>query len=808
MTSVIDDLRYGLRNLFANPGFTLVAVLSLAIGIGAVSSVYSMISSTLIHPTPYEDADRLVALTDFHIPSGDTHSMSYPGFLDYQDQLEKSFQDVAAYSSGSYNLTGPEGPERVTAGLITHGFFTTLREDLAAGRSFYPEEDEIGTANIAIISHRLWKGRFNGRDMIGEAITLDNNGYTVVGIANPDFKFLNFGYADVFVPAAGREWAENRGSGWLRMVGRLNDGVTFEQAADEMNAIMDGLREVYPRHYTEHEIRVARFGEDNIEDFKVAFLILMGAVGFVLLIACVNVANLLLARVAGRTKEITIRTAVGAARGRIVRQLLTESVVLASIGGGLGIVFAYWGINFIHALLPAEMGSFYVEYFEFHMNTEVLAVTMAIAMTTGLIFGILPSLQASKPDLTQALKEGGAAGSGTRRNRLLSGLVVAEVALAIVLLVSAGLMMQSFANIQRVDPGFNTSNLLTASLNLPEGHYAEGEQVSAFIERLEDRVSGLGGVESVGLSGLLPFTDSNSTNSIAIEGKPEPEPGHYDYGSIRAITPNYFPTMEIPILKGRNFTRSDYNKDAPVTIVNETLAKKYWPNDEVIGKRFKLGGYNSETPWISIVGVVKDIRYSGMTSDFIPEFFLPHKENTWRGMHIVLRTQGNAEALAPALRATVLELDPNLPLNNIETMESLISESIWMNEFLTTLFGMLAVIALVLAVIGIYGVINYQVSQRTHEIGIRMALGAQMEDVRRLVVRQGLKLVGLGIVIGIPAALGLMRFMSMLFYGISPNDPVTFAVITVAAIIVGLAASYIPARRATKVDPMIALRYE
>lgn len=808
MSNFIQDLRYGIRTLVGNPGFTIVAVMSLAIGIGAVSSVYSMISATLLHPVPYEEGDRLVAVQDYHIPSGDTHSVSYPGFLDYQEQSE-SFEGMSVVSSGSYNLTGPEGPERAQAGFITSSFFPTLREDLIAGRNFYAEEDEIGKSNVVLLSHKLWKSRYNENpDVVGEAITLDEKSYTVVGVVHPDFRFLEVGDADIWVPAAEREYAESRGSGWLRCFGRLKDGVSYEQAQTELNVILAGMTEIYPEHYTEHELRVQRYGEDNVEELRVAFLILLGGVGFVLLIACVNVANLLLARVAGRTREITIRVAVGADRRRLLMQMLTENLVLATLGGGLGVLFSVWGINFIHSLLPEEMGTFYIEYFEFGMNIEVLLVTMSIALCTGFIFGILPAMQASKPDLNQSLKEGGAAGSGTKRNRLLSTLVVGEVALAIVLLISAGLMMQSFTNLQKVDPGFNPDNLMTIELSLPEATYSEGEQTSHFYERLEERIGGLGGVVSVGSTGLLPFSNSNSTTTIMIEGAPVPEPGHYSYASIRSITPNYAAAMEMPILKGRTFTAQDFNKEAPVVIVNESFVQRYWPGEDPVGKRFRRGGPDSDTPWMTVVGLLGDVRYQGFAEDHIPEFFLAHKESAWTSMHTVIRTKGDPEAITPAVRQVIAELDPNLPLVKAETMNSLIVESLWMNQFTTTLFGVLAVIALLLSVIGVYGVINYSVSQRTHEIGIRMALGAQVEDVRMLVVKQGLKLALLGVLIGLPIAFGLTKLMTSMLHGISPSDPLTFGGIAIVAVLIALVASYIPARKATKVDPMIALRYE
>jgi len=810
MISFLEDIRYGLRTFLKNPGFTAVAVLSLALGIGAVTSVYSMVSSVLIHPTPFEDSATIVQIENINLTTReDGWSVAYPQLQDWKER-NTVFEQLSGFSSSGYNLTGEKGPEFVDVGMITSDFFPLLRVQPILGRNLNPDEDVIGNTNVVMLGEKLWEARYDrDESMVGNAITLNGEPYTVVGIIPEDFRFLEMGQVDLFAPAAGREYASTRGSHWLRCIGRLKDDVSFEKAEAEMNAVVRGMEKEFPEHYTDRGVAIKSYGSDSTEDLRVAFLILFGCVGFVLLIACVNVANLLLAKVAGRQKEVTIRIALGAGRGRLIRQLLTESMVLALLGGALGILFSLWGIDFIIALLPPGDAMFYVEYFEFGMNAEVLSVTLAIALMTGIIFGLVPALQASNPDLNQSLKEGGAAGSGKKRHRLLGTLVVAEIALALILLISAGLMMQSFQNVRKVDPGFDTSNLLVVSLGLSEKEYDTDEKQALFYKQLEERLAAIGNVQSVGASGLLPLTNSNSTTSIFIEGQPEPEPGKYNHAGIRAVTPNYAQTMGFSLLEGRYMTAQDNDKNNRNALINASMAERYWPDENAVGKRFRLSQKEDEDPnWITIVGILGNVRYSGLTEGYQPEFFLNHEVNTWRYMNMVLRTEGDPTALANAARLAVRDLDPNQPVYDIDTMESYISESIWMNRFTTILFGVLAVMALTLSIIGVYGVINYSVSQRTHEIGIRMALGAQVTDVQGLIVRQGLKLATIGVLLGLPCAYGLGKLMASLLFGVSTGDPFTFAAVSLILVFIAIMASFIPARKATKVNPVVALRYE
>jgi len=529
----------------------------------------------------------------------------------------------------------------------------------------------------------------------------------------------------------------------------------------------------------------------------------------VLLISCLNVANLLLARVAARQREVTVRVALGASRGRLVRQLLTESALLAVLGGALGLLFSKWGINFIVSLMPDEDSQFYVDYFGIGLNAEVIGISLLVTMGTTFLFGLVPALRASNPDLNQALKEGGASSSaGKGRHRMLQSLVVSEVVLALILLVSAGLMARSFQELSNVDPGFSTENILTVSLNASDKSYSTGEQKAAFFRQLEERVSGLGGVESVGSTAILPLSGSNSNNTIAIEGDPDPGPGRYEYADIRVITPTYLETIGVPLLRGRTFTDFDNNPAVPVTLVNASMAERYWPGENAVGKRFKRGAPDSELPWMEIVGVLGDVRHRDFSEEPKPAFFMPHAQERWPRMILVIRTKADPAILTSSIRAVVSEMDPNMPLRQVITMDAVIYRVLWGPRFIAQLFMSLAVVALLLSVVGIYGVISYSVSQRTHEIGVRMALGAQASDVRRLVVFQGIKLGILGVLIGLPMSFGLAQVLKTLLYGISTSDPITFAAVSLLLLGVVIVASYLPARRATRVNPSIALRHD
>lgn len=788
--------------------FTVVAVFSLALGIGAVTSVYTIISAIMIHTVPYDDPERIVSVRNTHLRNEGWSSVSYPQFLDWQEQSDV-FEQLSVVSDGSLDLSGPEGPQWVSCGYVTSSFLPLLRYQPVLGRNFRAEEDEVGNGNVVILGHDIWVNRFGGRDsIVGDGILLNEESYTVVGVMGPDFRFLEAD-AELWVPVSSRDSASNRGSHWLEAIGRLKDDVSYAHAQAQMLEIARGLAEEYPKQYTDRGVEIHSFGQEVTDDVQAPFTILLGCVIFVLLISCVNVASLLLARVAARQREVTVRVALGATRGRLVRQLLTESALLAMLGGAVGLLFSIWGIDFIVSLMPDDESQFYVDYFGIGLNAEVITLALIVTLGTTFLFGLVPALRASNPDLNQALKEGGAsAGTGKHRHRLLQSLVVSEVVLALILLVSAGLMARSFQQLSQVDPGIETENLLTVSLNASDKSYPEGEQKAAFFRQLEERVAGLGGVERVGSTAILPLSGSNSNRTIAIEGRPDPGPGRYDYADIRVITPTYPETIGVPLLRGRGFTDFDNNPATPVTLVNASMAERFWPGEDAVGKRFKLGLPDSDVPWMEVVGVLGNVRHRDFSEEPLPAFFMPHAQERWPQMILVIRTKSDPAVLTSSIRSIVSEIDPNMPLRKVITMEDIVHRVLWGARFVASLFTALAVVALLLAVVGIYGVINYSVSQRTHEIGVRMALGAQAADVRRLIVLQGFKLGILGVLIGLPLSLALARVMKSLLYGVSTSDPMTFAVVSVLLLAVVVAASYLPARRATQVNPAIALRYD
>lgn len=809
MGRFFEDFRFGVRTLATNPLFTAVAAVSLGLGVGAVTAVYGLVSSVLIHTVPFEDPERIVALENIHLQRDSIWSVSYPLFLDWQEQNEVC-EYISVFSGGSFNLSGPEGAQSVQSGFVTASFFPLLRVQPILGRTFLPEEDEFGQGNVVMLGHRLWMDRYEGREnILGQGITLDAEPYTVVGVIGPEFHFLYTGDVELWVPASARQWANQRGNHWLNAMARLKEGVSYEQAATAMTAITQSLAETYPRQYQHRGVGVKSFGSDTTEDMRVALLILLGSVTFVLMISCANVANLLLARVAGRQKEITVRVALGASRGRLIRQLLTESLVLAAMGGALGVLFAKWGMSGIISLLPDKDAQFYVSYFRFGLNAEILSVAAGVTVLTAFVFGLIPALQASNPDLTLALKEGGGpAGLSRKRHRFLRALVACEVALAMVLLVSGGLMMRSYQNLRQVDPGFEASNLLVISMNLPAKSYPSSQVRSDFFNRVEERLRGLSGVESVGCITILPFSDSNSNNTIFIEGQPDPGPGNYSIADVRSVTATYAETMGVTLLRGRMFEASENRPGAPIALIDDAMAQRHWPDGNPVGKRFKRGYLESKGPWITVVGVLSDVRHGGFDSAPRPTFFEPYAQNAWTSMNVVVRTSVEPESLARSVRGVVKEMDPNQAIRDVRTMEEVIEDRVWGNRFNATLFSGLSAVALLLATVGLYGVMSYSVSQRTHEIGLRMALGAGGRDVLRLVVLQGLWLALIGVGLGLPAAFGLTRLMQSMLYEVSASDPLTYAGIALLLLAVTLSASYVPARRAMRVEPYTALRQQ
>lgn len=829
MSGLLQDLRFGARALRRNLRTTLIAVLSLALGIGSVTSIYSTVSAVLLNPVPFPDAGRIVHLFDTVQGRGDDFtSTGYMDFMDYQAALGAQFEHIAAFSGWDATFRGPEGPERIKSAGVSSGFFPMLRVPMRLGRPIAPEADHLDAALEVVISERLWRRVFKEReDVIGQTMVLDGESYTICGVAPEDFRFVMSGPADVWMSMGTyKGFARERGNHWLVVWGRLREGVSREQAEQAYQAAVHRLAEQYPETNAGRTGLLKPPGELMLMEFRPALLLLVGAVVLVLAIACVNVANLLLASAAGRRKEIAIRAALGATRGRIVRQLLTESVLLAVLGGALGVLLALWGNSLISLLLPAEDREYYVKYFEFGIRPGVLAVTLGVSVLTGLLFGIAPAMEASRLTLAETLKEGGrGGGGGLRRHRILSTLVVSEVSLALVLLVGAGLLIQSMRHVYTVDPGFDKRNLLTFEVAMPRAQRTEsGREGIPYFQRIEERLSQIGGVTALGATTLCPFSGDNSTTWVTIEGQPEPTPDKRPLAGYNVVTPGYFDVLGAPIVRGRGLTAEDRLPDGYLeavesdqenppqfersAVINETMASMYWPGEDAVGKRFAQGGNTKNPRWYRVVGVVQDFRSDSLNQPIEPEMFAPLAQNGSSWINFLLRSEGPVEERVPDVRRALAELDPNVSIAYVKTMEQRIGEQAWFSLFIAGILSGFAVIALLLSAVGVYGVINCSVMQRTHEIGVRMALGATPGHVQRMIVAQGMRLAVAGGSIGVACALGLMRLMQDLLYGVSAADPATFAGVVAVLLLVAAGASWIPARKATKVNPVEALRYE
>ena len=802
-----QDVRFGLRMLVKSPGFTIVAVLALALGIGANSAIFSVVNAVLLRPLPYEDPDRLVMVWEDNTKLGFPRDTPAPAnFIDWRDQ-NQVFEGMAAFADESFNLTGVSEPERINGQRVSANLFQLLGVAPRLGREFLFEEDQPRRERVVIISDRLWHRRFGAdKNIIGKTLTLNGESFTVVGVMPANFQFPSR-EDELWVPIAfDSTEASRRGSHYLQVIARTKPGITLEQAQAEMSTIAARLQKQYPETNKSVGAAVTPLHEQLVGDIRPALLILLGAVGFVLLIACANVANLLLARAAVRQKEITIRAALGARRLRLMRQFLTESGLLAALGGLVGLLLAVWGVNLLTVFIPDDIS----QAKGITIDVKVLVFTLIVSLLTGLIFGLAPALQASKLNLNETLKEGGRSSAvGARGNRIRSLLVISEVALALVLLIGAGLLINSFLRLRTIDPGFQSDKLLTMRINLPELKYPDRTRRAAFYTELLHRVEALPGVRSAAVTTALPLTFKGNSNGITIEGRPEPAPDERPIVITRVISPDYFHAMSIPLLQGRSLGEQDKEDSAGAVIISETMARRFWPGEDPIGKRIKMGWSDSSNPWLSVVGVVKDVRQFELNADPKPQIYLPYTQaGLFAPRDLVIRTTTEPLSLTAAVRNTVWEIDKDQPVSDIRTMEQILSESVSRDRFSMLLLGIFAIVALVLASVGIYGVMSYAITQRTHEIGIRMALGAQTGDVLKLAVGQGLKLVLTGVAIGLVAALLLTRVMSSLLFGVSATDPTTFVIISLVLISVAVLACYIPARRATKVNPMIALRYE
>jgi putative ABC transport system permease protein len=814
-----QDLRYGFRVMRKSPGFVVIAVLALALGTGANTAIFSLVNALLLRPISYENPNRLAMVWEKSVKRGlGQIPTSLLNFTDLRAD-NKSFEDLAAFTDSSFNLTGAAEPEKVTGVRVTASLLSLLGRPPLKGRLFITGEDQAQASHSLILSHHLWQRSFGSNaNLIGQTVALNGESYTVVGIMPPDFKFpptfsstvassqFTMPRADLWVPLTKDAVPEAREGRTIYMIGRLKPGVTATAAQAEMNVIASRLQKEYPAVDADMEVDVIPLRQQVTGDIKPALLVLFGAVGCVLLIACANVANLLLAKASGRQKEVAIRIALGATRLRIIQQLLTESLLLSLAGGLLGSILGILAVRYLITFTPPSMP----KPDNIGINAPVLLFTLFLSVFTSFIFGLVPALQASKSDLNETLKEGGRGNSGgAKQNRVRSLLVIAEVALALVLLIGAGLMIKSFVRLQNVNPGFNPENLITLELQLPQNKYGEKDRQAAFQQQVVERLAEIPGVESAGAVNYLPFSGTEFNSGVTIEGRPPvANANERPRAFFRDISPNYFKAMGIPVRQGRPFAESD-NKDAPaVVIINEAAARRFYPNEDPLGKRFKQGRAESRNPWVMVVGIVGGVSHTALGVASQPEVYLPFQQNPDATITLVARTRSDPRSLAATVRREVSVLDKDLPVSNVKFMDEIVAGSVSQPRVYALLLGVFAGLALVLAAIGIYGVISYSVTQRTHEVGIRMALGAQTKDVLALIIKQGMALALVGIFLGLIVSLALTRVLASQLYGVSSTDPVTFTAISLLLIFVAAIACYIPALRATKVDPLIAVRYE
>jgi putative ABC transport system permease protein len=810
METLFQDARYGFRALLKNPGFTLVAVITLAIGIGANTLIFSIVDSVLLRPLLFKDSGRLVMLWQTNSQQRDPQEKNpqVAGPADFNDWNTQNqvFEGLAAFFNWTYNLTGVDEPERLESAIVTGSFFDVLGMRPELGRAIIPDDDQPGKDNVVVLSRGFWQRRF-GSDaaIIGKSITLNRNQFTVVGVMPAAFNFPNPA-VELWVPFGfSAAQAQDREGKFLKVIARLKPDVKLDKARAAMSTIASQLEQQYPATNTGRGIELAALRENEVSSIRPGLLLLLGAVGFVLLIACANVSSLLLAKAAARRKEMAIRAALGASRRRLVSQMLTESALIAAIGGGTGTLLAVWGMDILISLNPGDIP----RLADARIDGRVLGFTLILSILTALIFGLVPALSASKPDLQEAIRETGSTSETHSRLKLHNLLIVSEVAVALVLLVGAGLMIRSFLRLHEVDPGFNTENMLTLRLWLPASRYGSNEQQTAFFQQLIDRIETVPGIKSVGAIQDLPLRANRMGFKFVIEGRAATKSAEEPDAAYRAITPEYFRTMSIPLIQGREFFRQDERTSTPVVIINQSMARQFWPGEDPIGKRIRFG--ERDAPWYSIVGIAGDVKHMGLDAKEGAAIYQPYAQKQFsflRWMTLVIRTDAQPTSLIAAVRSQVHALDNDQPVYDIATLDQLLSNSIAKPRFYTALLGAFAVLALILASVGTYGVMSFSVNQRRREIGIRLAMGARRGDIFKLVVGRGLLLALTGVAIGLGGALALTRVMSGLLFGVSATDPMTFIMISLLLTGVALVACFVPARRATRVDPMVALRYE
>jgi predicted permease len=818
METLFQDLRYGFRMLVKSPGFTAVAVVTLALGIGANTALFSIINGVLLSPLPFPESDRLVTLHE-NKPNFEGGSVSYPNFRDWQKD-NHTFSAVAVGRTYAFSLTGIGEAEQVGGEFISSDFFPVLGVKPVIGRTFTQDEEQIGAGAVALISEGLWWRKFSSApDILGKNITLDARDYTIVGVIPANFHLLIPGFRDADVYAPVGQWSNplllKRGAGLgFHGIGRLKPGVTIEQARADMDGVTRNLANAFPDSDKGITAKITPLKAQMVGHVRPLLLILLASVGFVLLIACVNVANLLLARATSRTREFAVRAAMGASQGRVVRQLLTESVLLALAGGGLGLLLAAWGTRAALGVLPAALP----RAEQVGLDSHVLIFTIVVSFFVGILFGLTPALKTSQPDLHETLKQGGRGASGTR-HRAQDVFVVAETALALVLLVGAGLTIRSLIKLWNVDPGFNPHHVLTFGLSLPPAKTigTTPDAIRAAFREFDEKMAAIPGVQAVSQTwGAIPLSGDDE-QLFWLEGQPKPQNDNdMNWAIDYIVEPDYLRALEIPLLRGRFFTSQDKAGSPPVVLVDDVFAQKYFPNQNPVGKRIHLQQSNRLAEIVGVVGHVNqwglaaDSQHSLRSSLYIPCLQMPDDFVVMApsGSAVILRAVDDSSGLVDSIRRVSAQMSNQQVIFGAQTMDSLISDSLASQRFSMTLLAAFAVLAVVLAGVGIYGVISYVVGQRVHEIGIRMVLGAQRQDILRLILGRGGKLAGLGVALGLVAGLGLTRFLASLLYGIGATDPLTFAGVSLLLTVVALAACYVPARRAAKVDPMVALRYE
>jgi putative ABC transport system permease protein len=814
METLLQDLRYGARTLMKNPGFTLTAVITLALGIGATTVIFSAINSVLLRALPYEDPDKLMMVWATR-ESGSQIPVSPANMADWRKQ-NKVFEDIGGYSPQSYNLIGSGEPERLQGALVSYGLLTALRIKPIHGRIFSEDEDKIGASRVVIIGEKLWRRRFNADpQLVGRTVTLNGNNHTVIGILPTSLDLLRIAAptgsalddTELWTPlGAEAGLTSDRAYNILRVIARLKTNISVQQAQAEMGMIASQLETQYPEANRGRGIRIMPLYQEVIGRTSVALWILFGAVTFVMLIACANVANLMLIRGFRRHKEIAIRAALGAGTGRLIKQLLTESLILSLVGGSLGLLFASFGVRLVSSASPRSI----IRLDQINLDTKALVFTFGASLLTGLIFGLMPAFQMTRVNMNESLKEGGRSNSDTRQH-VRSLIVSFEVALALVLLIGAGLVVRSILGVLSVDPGFRTENILTMRVLLSQANYPDGQRRLNFFNEVTQRVRALPGVQSVGLINNLPLSGTGMSSGFIIEGRPAPT-AEADYiTGYRVIRPTYFDTMGIRLKKGRQFTERDNQNSPKVAIISEAMAQRFWQGEDPIGKRMAMGrdqAQGQEIIWREVVGVVGNVRHWGLMEDAPPDTYVSDLQNPSPSMFLVVSSSSNQPDLVSAIRKEILSIDKDQPVYSVRTIDELLLRSISQLRFYMTLLTIFAGIALVMAAVGIYGVLAYSVNQRKGEMGVRLALGAQRNDIIKMVLAQGMKLVLIGVVAGIAIAIPLTSLMSSLFYEVHSIDPLTYVGVSLFLAFIALISCYLPARSATRVDPAITLRGE